>query len=77
MCERHMKLTFHYLIPKELHSRYMKKNRLPVNLKTDRDFKMVPFLRQFGIYVCRHSAIHRCEPNKVLAEDYNNLGEVG
>eukprot|EP00397_Hematodinium_sp_SG-2012_P058057 GEMP01073147.1.p1 GENE.GEMP01073147.1~~GEMP01073147.1.p1 ORF type:complete len:214 (+),score=70.40 GEMP01073147.1:176-817(+) len=31
MCERTMNLTFHHLIPKETHRRYLKRHRLPAN----------------------------------------------
>ena len=79
MCDRHMKLTFHHLIPKELHRKYIKKNRLPGNLTAaEPGLKMAPFLGNFGVYVCRpcHSAIHRCEPNRALAEEYNTLDRL-
>jgi len=78
MCERHTKLTFHHLIPKETFSHYLKKNRLPPNIDIpnfDKTFNLGRFLHSYGIYVCRpcHSAIHRCEANKVLAAEFNNL----
>ncbi|GMI44819.1 hypothetical protein TrCOL_g6640 [Triparma columacea] len=78
MCERHMKLTFHHLIPKELHRKYIKKNRLPSNLTAEPGFKMGAFLGNFGAYLCRpcHSAVHRCEPNRALAEEYNTIDRL-
>ena len=77
MCERFVKRTFHHLIPKETHGRYLKKNRLPENLE-----ETVPnaectrsFLHSYGVKVCRtcHWAIHDAEPNDVLAEERNTL----
>lgn len=78
MCERHMKLTFHHLIPKALHRKYIKKNRLPSNLTAEPGFKMGAFLGNFGAYLCRpcHSAVHRCEPNRALAEEYNTIDRL-
>jgi hypothetical protein len=79
MCSRNMKLTFHHLIPKQLHSRYIKKRRLPNNLKHDAaTMKIEEFLKVYGIHVCRpcHSSIHRCYDNKVLAEEYNTLDRI-
>jgi len=134
MCDRHMKLTFHHLVPKSTHSHYIKKRRVPgeanmdrgrgrptngskrqakialPNLKNaqgtkrqakndrrsakkqtlfthvsvtpgnltipnfDAKFDIAGFLHAYGVYMCRpcHSAIHRCIPNKDLAEEYNS-----
>lgn len=77
MCERFVKRTFHHLIPKEMHGRYLKKNRLPENLE-----EAMPnaectrsFLHSHGVKVCKtcHWAIHDAEPNDVLAEERNTL----
>ncbi|GMH78415.1 hypothetical protein TL16_g07792 [Triparma laevis f. inornata] len=78
MCERHTKLTLHHLIPKQTFPHYLKKKLLPPNITIpnfSKTFKIGQFLNSYGIYVCRpcHSAIHRCETNKVLATEFNNL----
>jgi hypothetical protein len=81
LCEREVRRTFHHLIPKETHSKYLKKQTLPQNLKlvaldigVDSSMSKV-WLNMYGIMVCRpcHSAIHLAASNDDLAEHYNTL----
>lgn len=79
MCERYIRRTFHHLIPKETHGKYLKKKRLPANIveSVDGTGPTVSrfWLNSHGVMVCRncHSAIHNAVPNDVLAEEYNTL----
>lgn len=75
MCERVMRRTFHHLIPKEVHHRYMKKQKLPQNLVGSKVQCTTVGLNTYGTLICRqcHSAIHRTESNDVLAEKYNTV----
>lgn len=72
MCERDIRRTFHHLIPKETHGKYLKKKQLPENVVGDVNRV---WLNTYGIMVCRtcHSAIHNAAPNDELAEKYNTL----
>ena len=78
MCERFVKRTFHHLVPKETHGRFLKRKALPANPGCD----VAPnaectrlWLNRYGAKVCRacHWAIHQAEPNQTLAEEYNTL----
>jgi len=66
MCERKMLLTFHHVIPKEVHEWYKKHHGMTKNQ-----------LHQ-GIMICRscHSALHSFEDNKTLAEKYSTLEAI-
>jgi len=60
-CGRDLKLTFHHLIPRTLHSRkWFKKNFTAEELN-------------LGLMLCRdcHDAIHRFIPEKEMGKDYN------
>jgi len=81
LCERDVRRTFHHLIPRETHSKYLKKKTLPDNLKEiatdigiDSSMSKV-WLNMYGVMICRpcHSAVHLAAPNDVLAEQYNTL----
>lgn len=60
-CKRQMKMSRHHLYPKEMHLKYIKKGFTK------------EFLASNTLSLCRpcHSAVHRAEPNDVLASDYN------
>ena len=73
MCARRLKLTFHHLVPKATHSKYVGRF-VPPGLPED----AVPtkmYLNSYGLMVCRacHSVIHRHAPNAVLALKFNTL----
>jgi serine protease inhibitor ecotin len=72
LCEREMRRTFHHLIPKETHNKYLKKKQLPENIMGDCNRV---WLNTYGAMVCRtcHSAIHNAAPNDELAEKYNTI----
>jgi hypothetical protein len=65
-CERHMPLTFHHLIPRCTHT-VMKK-------KYDLDSRTL----NHGVDLCRpcHSAVHRTESNRELAENFNTTEKL-
>ena len=73
LCERQMQLTFHHLIPKMTHSKFLGK-ALPSNVAhlgaPTRDF-----LNSYGAMLCRacHSVVHRFAPNAVLATSFNTI----
>ena len=73
MCERDIRRSFHHLIPKETHNRYLKKGKLPSNIVNGELTRT--WLNKYGVMVCRtcHSAIHSAVPNNDLAENYNSL----
>ena len=75
LCYREMPLTFHHLIPKEVHARYVGK-KLPTLLTKDEPTK--EFLSSHGTLVCRpcHSAIHRTASNEELAASYCTLAAL-
>jgi hypothetical protein len=62
MCDRIMPLTRHHLIPRMMHEKYLKLGNTQEFLNTCLD-------------ICRqcHSAVHRAEPEAVLASDYHTL----
>merc|ERR1712217_276669 len=74
MCGRQKLLTFHHLIPKDVHPTYLKK-RLPPGIDGE---PTRSFLNSYGTMVCRqcHSFIHRLAPNDVLAKEYNTLQKI-
>ena len=75
LCYREMPLTFHHLIPKEVHARYVGK-KLPALLTKDEPTK--EFLSSHGTLVCRpcHSAIHRTASNEELGASYCTLAAL-
>lgn len=81
LCERLIRRTFHHLIPKETHSRYLKKKTLPDNIKlianeigVDPSVNRV-WMNTYGAMICRtcHSAVHKSATNDELAEKYNTV----
>ena len=80
MCGRSLKLTFHHLVPKQTHSRYLG-NRLPNGVAAAATSQGLEpqasreFLNRYGVMVCGfcHSTIHRFAPNAVLAERFGTL----
>mmetsp|Transcript_79409 Transcript_79409/g.256698 ORF Transcript_79409/g.256698 Transcript_79409/m.256698 type:complete len:113 (-) Transcript_79409:145-483(-) len=74
MCQRQKLLTFHHLIPKDVHATYLKK-RLPPGIDGE-PTKL--FLNSYGTMVCRqcHAFIHRLVPNPELAKDFNTLQKI-
>jgi len=83
LCERYLKLTFHHLIPKETHGRYLGK-ALPSGVAEaaaagGADAQPTRyFLNSYGSMLCRfcHSTVHRLAPNAVLAERFNTLARL-
>lgn len=77
MCERFVNRSFHHLVPKETHNRYLSKGKLPANLEGIGELTRY-WLNTHGIMICRgcHGTIHRTERNEVLAEHYNTLDRV-
>ena len=76
LCERRMPLTFHHLVPKATHGKYVGRT-LPPGLPDD----AVPtktYLGSYGAMLCRpcHSVVHRHAPNAVLASTYNSLASL-
>ena len=67
LCGRQLKLTFHHLVPKETHGRYLGKGLQPEPTRE--------FLNTYGAELCRfcHSTVHRLAPNAVLAERFNSV----
>ena len=81
LCERDVRRTFHHLIPKETHNRYLKKKTLPENITAianeigiDASMSRV-WLNTYGTMICSscHSAVHRAASNEELAEKYNTV----
>jgi hypothetical protein len=80
LCGRCLKLTFHHLIPKQTHGRYLG-NGLPKGVAEAAHAKGLEaqpsrdFLHRYGVQLCRfcHSTVHRLAPNAVLAERFNTL----
>ena len=81
LCEREIRRTFHHLIPKSTHSKYLKKKTLPENLKMVAKSIGVEacvskaWFNSYGAMVCRacHSALHLAASNSELAENYNTV----
>jgi hypothetical protein len=79
MCARTTRLTFHHLVPKETHHRYLGKG-LPDGL-ADQIPDAEPtrhFLHSHGVSLCRpcHSTVHRFAPNGVLAQRFHTLDRL-
>merc|ERR1740121_298980 len=74
MCARQMLLTFHHLIPKDVHPTYLKK-RLPAGIEGE---PTRHFLNTHGAMLCRkcHSFVHHLASNDVLAKEYNTLEKI-
>mmetsp|Transcript_53801 Transcript_53801/g.148305 ORF Transcript_53801/g.148305 Transcript_53801/m.148305 type:complete len:157 (-) Transcript_53801:58-528(-) len=83
LCGRRLKLTFHHLVPKETHGRYLGK-ALPAHVAeaaVAAGLEPQPtreFLNRYGTMVCRfcHSTIHRFAPNAVLAECFCTVDKL-
>jgi hypothetical protein len=81
LCERDVRRTFHHLIPKETHSKYLKKKTLPENIKAiAMGIGVEPsmgrvWLNTYGTMICGpcHSAVHNAASNEDLAENYNTV----
>lgn len=74
MCTRHQLLTFHHLIPKDVHPTYLKK-RLPPGVEGE---PTRHFLNTHGTMICRqcHNFVHHLASNDVLAKEYNTLPKI-
>ena len=70
-----MPLTFHHLIPKEVHGRFFGK-ALPPELSGEQPTRQ--FLNSYGARLCRpcHSEVHRLAPNMALALHFNTLDRL-
>ena len=81
LCERFIRRTFHHLIPKETHNRYLKKKKLPANIKAvAKEIGVDPsmsraWLNTYGTMICGacHRAVHNAVTNEDLAENYNTV----
>lgn len=73
MCSRELPLTFHHLVPKEVHSRFVGKAPPPGLPKEATPTK--EYFNSYGLMLCRpcHSHVHRFAPNLLLAQRYNSL----
>jgi len=69
MCARSLPLTFHHLIPKETHGRFLGK-ALPVGVRGE---PTRLFLGSYGMSICRpcHTHLHRIASNDELADSLN------
>ena len=85
LCGRTLQLTFHHLIPKETHTRYLTRGSLPdgvVDAALSKGLEPHPlsreFLHRYGTKLCRfcHTTVHRLAPNAVLAERFNTLEKL-
>lgn len=74
LCGRNKFLTFHHLIPKDTHSRYVGK-RLPAGIDGE---PTNYFLNSYGTMICRqcHNTVHRAESNDVLAAEFNTVEKL-
>jgi len=87
LCTRVLELTFHHLIPKETHGRYLNRS-LPrgvaeAAVESGLAERLEPqptreFLNSHGAMLCRfcHSTVHRHAPNAVLAERFNTTAKL-
>lgn len=87
LCERELPLTFHHLVPKDDHSRWLGK-RLPPGVAEAVAREAPPdapapaptraLLNSWGAELCRpcHSAVHRAASNTRLAADLNTLEKL-
>lgn len=81
LCERSLPLTFHHLLPKQTHHRYLGRECLPTGVTeaaTALGLTAEPtreFLHRYGTMLCRfcHSTVHQLAPNAVLAERFNTI----
>lgn len=73
LCDRRMALTFHHLVPRATHARYVGK-AVPPGLPPDATPTRL-YLGSYGVMLCRpcHSVVHRHAPNAVLAQRFNSL----
>ena len=64
LCEQPSHLTFHHLVPKELHGKRRIRERYPLGV-----------LRNHGIWICRscHDFLHATYDEKTLGEQLNSL----
>eukprot|EP00929_Paragymnodinium_shiwhaense_P088218 TRINITY_DN4849_c0_g1_i1.p1 TRINITY_DN4849_c0_g1~~TRINITY_DN4849_c0_g1_i1.p1 ORF type:complete len:435 (-),score=154.54 TRINITY_DN4849_c0_g1_i1:120-1424(-) len=74
MCSRYMMLTFHHLIPKDTHRKYIGK-RLPAGVEGE---PTRWFLNKHGTMICRpcHNTVHHFATNDVLGAEYNTLEKL-
>ncbi|CAK0838982.1 unnamed protein product [Prorocentrum cordatum] len=77
MCCRSMLLTFHHLIPKDVHPTYLGK-RLPRGVEAPCACPTRAFLNTYGLMICRpcHNTVHKIADNGVLATEYNTLAKL-
>jgi hypothetical protein len=81
ICTRVSQLTFHHLIPRDTHARYVGQKRLPAGV-VGRDGAVAEptriFLARHGMMICRpcHTHVHRIASNDELAERYNTPARV-
>ena len=88
LCDRETVLTFHHLVPKEMHSTILKRKMSLADLglsSYDGDAPsscngapaggMKEFLGQHGAWLCRpcHSAVHRFADNTRLGLQFNTM----
>lgn len=85
LCARNITLTFHHLIPKETHARYLTRGSLPEGVAEaaianglEPEPLTREFLHRYGVSLCRycHTTVHRLAPNAVLAERFNTLEKL-
>lgn len=74
MCRRYLLLTFHHLIPKDTHRKYIGK-KLPKGVEGE---PTRWFLNTHGTMICRscHSTVHHFASNDVLGAEYNTLEKL-
>merc|ERR1712232_272619 len=74
MCGRYLLLTFHHLIPKDTHRKYIGK-KLPKGVEGE---PTRWFLNTHGTMICRscHSTVHHFASNDVLGAEYNTLEKL-
>lgn len=77
LCGRSTTLTFHHLIPKETHGRYLGKAlpALPPGVVEGGAAPTRQWLSHYGAALCRpcHTVVHRLAPNAVLAQRFNSV----
>lgn len=74
LCARSMSLTFHHLIPRECHGRFVGK-ALPAGIRGE---PTRAFLGSYGMELCRacHTHLHRVASNDELADALNTAARV-
>ena len=79
LCGRERTLTFHHLVPKGVHHRYVHR-QLPPELAAlvGEAEPTKAFLCSHGARLCRpcHSHVHRMAPNRELAERYHTIEKL-